>query len=236
VEAALAALRARADVNISEQGGWTIVNDSPNKTIWSFTPPNHPAHPAAVKRVVVEKAGAIYIDMSALCGAEKRACDQLVEDFKALNQKMSQAIQQQKAGGNSAEIERLTQRYFSAKDNGSYREAFDMMRPGVAPFDSWTETAMKFNAEAGKVLERRIRKVTWYKDPPNAQLPGVYAAADYVSRFENIDTHCGYVVWHQEEDGMFRVMREEQNFIDKKAQSGLDERSLAELKARFRCQ
>src|SRR5690349_22725517 len=93
VAAALAALRARSDVIINEQGGWTIVNDSPNKTIWSFTPPGHPAHPAAVKRVDVERDSAVYIDMSALCGAEKRACDQLVEDFKALNQQMTQAIQ-----------------------------------------------------------------------------------------------------------------------------------------------
>jgi hypothetical protein len=236
VAAALEALRARPDVSISEQDGWTIVNDAPNNTVWSFTPPGHPAHPAAVKRVVVEKAGAIYIDMSALCGAEKRACDQLVEEFKALNQKTAQAVQQQKASGDSAEIERLTYRYFSAKDNGSYREAFEMMRPDVAPLESWVEATMKFNVQAGKVLQRRIRKVTWYKDPPNAQLPGVYAAADYVSHFEHIDTHCGYVVWHREDDGTFRVMREEQNFIDKKTQAGLDERKLAELKARFRCQ
>jgi hypothetical protein len=110
------------------------------------------------------------------------------------------------------------------------------MGVNVSSFESWSETTMKFNAQAGKVLERRIRKVTWYKDPPNAQLPGVYAAVDFIGRFENVDTHCGYVVWHQRDDGAFRIMREEQNFIDKKTQAGLDERTLAELKARFRCQ
>ena len=69
VAAALDALKARKDVRISSQGGWTVIEDGSggNATLWSFTPPNHPAHPAAVKRTLVQKDGAFFVEMDALC-------------------------------------------------------------------------------------------------------------------------------------------------------------------------
>src|SRR5258706_8300644 len=67
VAAALEALRGRNDVKISVQGGWTIVEDRSANTFWSFTPSNHPAHPAAVKRTIVSREGGIVIEMTALC-------------------------------------------------------------------------------------------------------------------------------------------------------------------------
>jgi hypothetical protein len=42
----LQALRARHDVDISVQGGWTIVNDRANNTLWSFAPEGNPAYRA----------------------------------------------------------------------------------------------------------------------------------------------------------------------------------------------
>lgn len=94
VEAALAALKARADVHITERGGWTIVDDKPNHAIWSFTPPGHPAHPAAVKRVIAQDAnGNVSIVMTGLCQAEKAACDKLMADFQALNDRIRQTMQ-----------------------------------------------------------------------------------------------------------------------------------------------
>ena len=50
VAAALGDLRNRPGVQISQQGGWTVINDAASATVWSFTPPGHPAHPSAVKR------------------------------------------------------------------------------------------------------------------------------------------------------------------------------------------
>src|SRR5262245_44892980 len=65
VEAALAALKARSDVQITNQGGWTIVNEP--TAFWSFTPPGHPAHPAAVRRTIVARGGEQVVDMRVLC-------------------------------------------------------------------------------------------------------------------------------------------------------------------------
>ena len=46
VSAALDDLRARGEVDVSVQNGWTIINDRASGAVWSFTPQSHPAHPA----------------------------------------------------------------------------------------------------------------------------------------------------------------------------------------------
>jgi hypothetical protein len=83
---ALAALRVKPGVEISTQKGWTVATDSPARTIWSFTPAAHPAHPAAVKRSVVQQGDQVSLEMKVLCQAGKAACDDLVRDFTALNE------------------------------------------------------------------------------------------------------------------------------------------------------
>ena len=89
---ALEDLRGRPDVQISTQDGWTIVSDPVSQTLWSFTPPDHPAHPTAVKRTVFEREGNIYTDMHALCQAAKADCDALMREFEALNAALRESL------------------------------------------------------------------------------------------------------------------------------------------------
>jgi hypothetical protein len=91
VSAALESLKAKSDVKISVQAGWTVIEDG--MTLWSFTPPNHPAYPAAVKRALVEKDGAWHVEMNALCQADKAACDKLMAEFRTLNDNMRESIE-----------------------------------------------------------------------------------------------------------------------------------------------
>src|SRR5262249_31728205 len=55
-------------------------------------PVGHPAHPSAVKRSIVSRGGATYIDMKVHCEASKSACDTLVADFQKLNDRMVDSI------------------------------------------------------------------------------------------------------------------------------------------------
>ena len=92
VAAALSALRARKDVSISTERGWTIITDEKHFTIWSFAPSSYPAYPALVKRTVRDRAGGgSHIDTSVLCEAHKAACDQLVREFDAMNRRLPPA-------------------------------------------------------------------------------------------------------------------------------------------------
>ena len=97
VAAALEGLRARSDVDIRTQGGWTIVTEPGDLTLWTFTPPNHPAYPAVVKRSATNQNGTWFIEMAAKCQAEKAFCDKLMADFRELNEAMREAIEREHA-------------------------------------------------------------------------------------------------------------------------------------------
>lgn len=94
-EAALAALRAKSGVSFREEGGWTIAEERGARTIWSFTPADHPAHPSAVRRqVVVTDDGRLTLKTDVSCQAAKAPCDDLVRDFDALNEQAIRAMRQ----------------------------------------------------------------------------------------------------------------------------------------------
>jgi hypothetical protein len=134
-------------------------------------------------------------------------------------------------------VERRTQAYFSAKDSRRYEEGYALLSPSqkqVTSFEGWKSRTEKFNTQAGEVRSRKIRKITWYKDPAGVA-PGLYAAVDFSSEFANIDIHCGYVVWHVQPDGSPLLVREEENYIDKSVQQKLKPEDLEKVRAQFRC-
>ncbi|MFP7723830.1 hypothetical protein [Lysobacter sp. A3-1-A15] len=95
VAAALEDLKRRPDVSVRDNAGWTIVGiDTPQeRSIWSFTPAGHPAHPAAVKRTIYEESGMVMMKTNALCQAEKAACDDLMAQFADLERELQQRMQ-----------------------------------------------------------------------------------------------------------------------------------------------
>ena len=84
VAAVLDSLRAEPSAQFREQRGWTVVasREGSLPVEWFFTPEGHEAHPAVVKRTAVERDGVGMIDLAALCHAEQRACDRLLDDFR----------------------------------------------------------------------------------------------------------------------------------------------------------
>jgi hypothetical protein len=89
VDAALAALRAKAGVVFANQDGWTIATDETDRTFWSFPPKGHPAYPATIKRHLVTGADGTGMEMTVHCQASKKACDDLVRAFEQLNAQMA---------------------------------------------------------------------------------------------------------------------------------------------------
>ena len=108
--------------------------------------------------------------------------------------------------------------YLTAKDDGRFFDSYQLLtkeNEQSQPLASFADAAQKFNLLSGPVKERRVVKVTWTKDPVRAPAPGIYAAVDDVSRFANIDRHCGYLILYQPPGGdSFKILREEANFLD----------------------
>lgn len=95
VSAARDALLSKANIAVSNENGWTIASDRENYTVWSFAPPGDPAYPSVVKRIIVHGHGGLDIKMSVLCEAPKAACNQLVENFRLLNERMRDSLKGQ---------------------------------------------------------------------------------------------------------------------------------------------
>lgn len=94
VSAAREALTTRQDVRINNEGGWTLVMETPS-ILWSFTPSDHPAYPAVLRRELKrDKDGVTYVDMNGLCEAEQTACNALMLEYQAANQKIVENLKQ----------------------------------------------------------------------------------------------------------------------------------------------
>jgi hypothetical protein len=92
VAAALADLHSKPEVQFREEHGWTIAEDSSHHTFWSFPPPGSPAYPSAVQRVIVQGDTGISLKSNILCESTQSACDKLVADFQALNQRVQDSF------------------------------------------------------------------------------------------------------------------------------------------------
>lgn len=95
--AALAALRAKPGVVITERPGWTVAEDQSEKALWTIAEPGNPAYPAVVKRYLSNVGGSMHLEMKVLCGASKEACDNMVKQFQQLNSNVVNAVQQQRS-------------------------------------------------------------------------------------------------------------------------------------------
>jgi hypothetical protein len=100
VQEALESLKSKPgiSVTVTNPDSWVIIVEPQPYTQWSFTPAGHYAYPAVVRREIKQRDGAIAVEMSALCQAEKAACDKLLEEFKQLNERMRQSIQDRLKG------------------------------------------------------------------------------------------------------------------------------------------
>jgi hypothetical protein len=243
VAAALKALHQKPGVTFRSEHGWLIAEEAAARTIWSFAPKGHPAYPTAVKRAVVGADGATIIQMDVQCEADKIACDNIVIQFQQINERINgpprtrAATSLALAGASPEEINitadsapgwlpsaeqraqvpSVTHGFLAALDNGDPAKAFALMADGqkaVQTFEQFSTRLAEFNAAAGPVKERRIVRITWTKDPKAAPAPGIYAAVDLVSRFANIDRHCGFIVLYQPDAlTSFRVARQEDGFM-----------------------
>lgn len=94
IEEAFTALQADPQAVVTEYEGWTIFNQKSEGvyTIWSFTSEDHPTHPTVIRREIVKRGGEVSIKMDALCHSSKFDCDQLIDEFNAINERIKQKL------------------------------------------------------------------------------------------------------------------------------------------------
>jgi hypothetical protein len=137
-----------------------------------------------------------------------------------------------------AGIAGLTERFLAALFEGEPQVAYDLatadMHGGMTP-PEWAERVSADRAKVGKVTARRVAKITWYDNPPQAPEPGLYAAADYVVEAEKLHFECGYVVWRLGSDDRWRAVRHERGVLGKADVDDASPERLAEYRSMLRC-
>jgi hypothetical protein len=96
-DAALSALRLKPGVIVTENDGWTIVEDKSELALWTIAKPGNSAYPTAVKRYVVDINGTMTLQMKVLCDASKEACDNIVRQFIELNKKAANSVKENRS-------------------------------------------------------------------------------------------------------------------------------------------
>jgi hypothetical protein len=128
---------------------------------------------------------------------------------------------------------KTAKRFLAALDSAQYEQAFALLQEQNKALQSQADyiaEKKKFHDLAGASLERRVTFVTWTKNPQYAPFPGIYAAIDLVSRFENIDRHCGYLIMYQAPSGGdFQVMRDESAYLDNTNANNMTEADLTSV-------
>jgi hypothetical protein len=70
--------------------------DRDNAAVWTFTKPEHEAHPSVVCRAIIGNPdGSVSMDMRVLCVGTDATCERLVAAFKELNERMAEALKRQ---------------------------------------------------------------------------------------------------------------------------------------------
>lgn len=81
VQAALEALREKPGVQFRTQDGWLIAEDDERIASYIFVPESHPAYPTVIKRSIVNRDGASYIETAVRCEASKAVCDNFMRQL-----------------------------------------------------------------------------------------------------------------------------------------------------------
>jgi hypothetical protein len=131
-----------------------------------------------------------------------------------------------------------TRAYFAAKDSGRFAEAYAMLTAEMqadSDLQSWSRVAEAFNRRAGEAHGRRLIRVTWYNNPPEAPVPGLYAAVDFNGDFTGLHFLCGYVVWLLQRDGSWRLVREEQSSATRADAPDTTPAQISQIRAQVGC-
>jgi hypothetical protein len=132
----------------------------------------------------------------------------------------------------------LTDKYFELLDDDGFAAAYAMqsaVQQELSSLDAWSAKQATLKRTAGKRLKTSLWRITVYKDPADAALPGNYVAVDYESEYKNFPVFCGYVIWHQSAVGELTLMREEFGYIDSATLVKIPENDLPGIKKQIGC-
>jgi hypothetical protein len=136
-----------------------------------------------------------------------------------------------------ADARAATELYFAAVDAGDAARVHAMWIASQQAATSLEERATelrRFRAQAGTPGRHRIARLTWYVNPPGADRPGIFVAADYERAYSGFFVNCGYLMWFREAAGRYALIREETGILAARDAPSTPE-GIAQARSLLRC-
>ena len=121
----------------------------------------------------------------------------------------------QPAQAQAAKAQETYARFVAATDEGRYKDAYAMLgapMKAMTGYDQYVAYHEEFRNISGGSPRREPPRVDWYKDPPGAPAPGIYAIFKSKCAFRDLGACEETVVLH-EQAGAFLVMRAERSYV-----------------------
>ena len=200
----------------------TVFEDAPRQTYYAFTTAGHPAHPAWVARRVYRQGDEVGTEQTGFYAGDVAPFEALYNSYKDLTRRMQGEDERELppeaySDEARAHIEELTRDFLIAHDVEDFEQAYGMLTPVLqkaSPYAEWRAELAAALARSGKPQGHDVRKITWYQDPSQGQLPGTYASVDLACHYERLAVCREIVTFHHDADGEFRIARYEQNILE----------------------
>jgi hypothetical protein len=136
-----------------------------------------------------------------------------------------------------AAVRAVSDRYFAAKDAGRVDAMWDLLSPMLQQGSGragWARLSEGYLTAAGPLRSRRLTRLSWFNDPPGADVHAIFARVDYVAQTEKMRV-CGFLLWMLQSDGRWVLHKDQVNALPESIAAARTPEELARMRAAMRC-
>jgi hypothetical protein len=222
-----------------EQHFETYVNEG-TRTVYAFTEPGNPAHPAWITRRIVEDKNGVTMEQTGFFAGDEPAFAKMFTEYQQMSERISANMHGSgtthappKAAsdvvdepvGQGAIVRGVLDRFLSEYNQANGDGGWSLLAPGLQQLISlakWQSDRVQFLKSAGVAAGHDVEKITWSLNPPQSEALGLYAAYDLNCRYSLL-TYCGEVVilYSAKAGDPFVVIRHEMNIVTRESAQDL---------------
>jgi hypothetical protein len=214
--------------------------DQATRTVYTFTQPGHPAHPAWITLRIVENNKNSSMEQAGFFAGDEPSFATMFTEYQQWNErivanrhgavtgppppKAAAGVIDEPAGQGTI-ARGLLDKFLSEYDQAGGDGGWSLLSPGFQQLTSlaqWQSDRAQFVISAGVAGHHDVEKITWYLNPPHSQGPGLYAAYDMSCHYFLL-FYCGEVVilYSPKVGDPFVVMRHDNDVVTFESASGL---------------
>jgi len=193
------------------------------QTDWFFTTPANMAHPAVIARKTKLGPNGYEISSTAHFAGTRSSFDRWYRDYEVwsrraddeLTRQVQEARKYAPQDWETEAVQKIMVDLWAARELGQVARTYEHLAPKLKleiTREDWNRRGNEFRKLSGPVKWRKMTGVRWYRELRGTAEPGVYADVSVSGAFENIPQYESQLVFHQQNDGSFRLAMEVEKY------------------------